>query len=87
MTIKVQICSKTTINEVVGVKVNAVLTLLNRLSQDAQSPDRFITLPTHDQTALQTLLADGLIIIDDSRRALLLGKAFEEQVKNHLESE
>jgi hypothetical protein len=70
--------------------VNAVLTLLNRMAQDSQSPDRFITLPTNDQTAivmvidktaLQTLRTDGLIILDDSSRAMLLGKEFEEQVK------
>ena len=46
-------------------------------------------LPTHDQTAivmvieqtaLQTLLADGLNIVDSDARAMLLGKEFEEQV-------
>jgi hypothetical protein len=30
---------------------------------------------------LQTLLTDGLIILDNNTRAMLLGKAFEEQVK------
>jgi hypothetical protein len=34
-----------------------------------------------EQTALQTLLTDGLIIVDGNARAMLLGKAFEEQVK------
>lgn len=70
--------------------VEAVLTLLNSMAQDVQSPDRFITLPTNDQTAivmvieqtaLQTLITDRLIILDDSSRAMLLGKEFEEQMR------
>ena len=70
--------------------VGAILTLLNMLSIDQDLDDRFVMLPTGDQTAiimvihrsaLRTLIDDGLMIKASPDDPMATGKAFEEQVR------
>ncbi len=69
--------------------LSAVITLLNTMAKASESKDRFVSLPTGDQTAivmviekksLQTLIDDGLMIISDHNQAMLLGKMFEDKL-------
>ncbi len=66
--------------------ISAVLTLLNNIAIDNQLPDRFITLPTGDQTAivlviqqdiLKQFITKGLVPVSAENRAMLLGKSAE----------
>lgn len=66
--------------------VDAVLRLLDQLAADAGAAQRFVPLPTNDQTALvlvvpadalATALADGLVAIGAHDGALSTGKAAE----------
>lgn len=73
--------------------VDAVLTLLNTIAEDIQANDRFLVLPTGDQTAivlaipqdaLATLLAQNLIYVEDASVSRLAGKAFEQEMRDQL---
>jgi hypothetical protein len=68
--------------------LNAVLLLLNRMAVDQKMGDRFMVLPTGDQTAivwvvdketLTQLLKEGLISLSPVGLSMQEGKAFEEQ--------
>ena len=70
--------------------VSAVLNMLNMLSIDQGFDDRFVVLPTGDQTAyvmaidkgaLKTLVDDGLMMQATPDDPMATGKAFEEQVR------
>ncbi len=66
--------------------VHAVLKLLNRIAVDQKIPERFVTLPTGDQTAiiwvvdkevLAQLLKEGLITLSRAELSMQEGKIFE----------
>lgn len=75
--------------------VEAVLALLNKISVDLNSSDRYLTLPTGDQTAvvlaisqntLQTLIQRQLLLVEDASAAMEAGKQFEAQVGNEIQT-
>lgn len=74
--------------------VDAVLLLLNTIAEDIHSSDRFLVLPTEDQTAivlvapqaaLAKLFAQNLLYVADPSAARLGGKAFEKEVTEKLQ--
>lgn len=75
--------------------IGAVLMLLNRIAVDQAINSRFVTLPTGDQTAtvwtvdnekLTQLQAEGLIRLSAAEVSMQTGKAFEEEVRKHLDN-
>lgn len=76
--------------------LDAVLLLANRMLADADPTQRLVVLATGDQTAivlggkisaLQQAAQEGLIEFGDSKTAEQLGKGFEAEVMQRLESE
>ncbi len=75
--------------------LEAVLMLLNQIAIDQGLPERFVTLPTGDQTAiiwavdnhvLDELIEQRLIKLSPAELSMRSGKAFEESVKRALEN-
>jgi hypothetical protein len=75
--------------------LGAVLELLNRMAVQNALPERFVSLPTGDQTAtvwvidserLATLTEAGLVELSESDQAMIAGKTAEQEAIEDLES-
>ncbi len=75
--------------------VSAVLRLLNRIAVDQALDDRFMSLPTGDQTAiiwvvgaqkLTQLQTEGLIRLSAAELSMQTGKAFEQEVRENYDN-